>query len=90
MNKRGLTAFVRTHTGLKASDSEQAVNAVFEGIASSLKAGEEASFIGSSSFTVVQREARDGRSPRTGEPLKIAASKSIKFKAGKTLKESLG
>lgn len=89
MNKGDLIQFVKEGTGLAKTESEKAVNAVFDGITSALQKKEGASFVGFGSFTVVQREAREGRNPRTGEKLQIAASKQVKFRTGKALKESL-
>lgn len=89
MNKGDLVQFVKSHAGLGTTDSEKAVNAVFQGIASALKKKEEASFVGFGSFVVVKRNAREGRNPRTGEKLKIAASNQVKFRPGKALKESV-
>ena len=45
--------------------------------------------VGFGTFEVAERPAREGRNPRTGETMKIAASKAPKFKAGKALKDSL-
>ena len=55
----------------------------------SLKNGEKIQLVGFGTFEVAERPAREGRNPRTGETMKIAASKSPKFKAGKALKDSL-
>jgi DNA-binding protein HU-beta len=90
MNKSDLIDFVKDQAGFSKTDSEKAVNAVFEGIASALKQKEEATFVGFGSFVIVQREAREGRNPRTGEKLHIPASNQVKFRPGKTLKESVG
>ena len=53
------------------------------------KNGEKIQLVGFGTFEVAERPAREGRNPRTGETMKIAASKSPKFKAGKALKDSL-
>lgn len=89
MNKSDLISFVAQQTKLTKSDSEKAVNAVFEGISSSLKKGQEAAFVGFGTFGILDRKARTGRNPRTGAALKIAASKQPKFKPGKALKEAV-
>ena len=58
-------------------------------VAEELKKGEKVQLVGFGTFEVAEREAREGRNPRTGETMTIAASKSPKFKAGKALKDSL-
>ena len=60
-----------------------------ETVAEELKNGEKIQLVGFGTFEVAERPAREGRNPRTGETMKIAASKSPKFKAGKALKDSL-
>ena len=89
MNKNDLVASVANGTGLSKSDSSKAVDAVFESITSALKRGDEVRLVGFGTFSVSQRAASEGRNPRTGEKIKIPASKQAKFKAGKGLKETL-
>ena len=89
MNKTELIAYVAEQSGLTKTDSEKAVNAVFTGITSTLKSGQDATFIGFGTFGVTSRAARTGRNPRTGATLQIAASKQPKFKAGKNLKDAI-
>ena len=89
MNKSELIAHVASQTGLTKTDSEKAVSAIFDGITKSLSKGQDASFVGFGTFGVTKREARTGRNPRTGEALKIPASKQPKFKAGKALKDAV-
>ena len=72
---------------LSKRDAGEAVDAVFETIAAALAAGGEASVVGFGSFKVGERAAREGRNPRTGEAIPIAASKAPKFTAGKALKD---
>jgi DNA-binding protein HU-beta len=73
--------------GITKKDAGAAVDAVFDGIAAALAAGGEASIVGFGSFKVGERAAREGRNPRTGESIPIAASKAPKFSAGKALKD---
>jgi DNA-binding protein HU-beta len=54
-----------------------------------LKDGVDVRLTGFGSFGVADRAAREGRNPRTGEPVKIAASRQAKFKAGKGLKDAV-
>ena len=89
MNKADLISHVATQAGLTKASSEKAVTAVFEGISRSLQKGQDAAFVGFGTFAVTNRAARTGRNPRTGEALKIAASKQPKFKPGKALKEAV-
>lgn len=86
MNKSDLIDFVAQSAGLTKSDSEKAVNAVFEGVSNTLAQGGEARFVGFGTFSVSKRAARTGRNPRTGETINIAASSVARFRAGKELK----
>ena len=67
----------------------RAVDAVFDGIAGSLKGGDSVTLVGFGTFSVSDRAARSGRNPRTGETIQIKASKMPKFKAGKALKDAV-
>ena len=75
--------------GLNRRQAAEAFEAVFGAIVASLKAGESAKVPGFGSFTVSERAARKGRNPATGESISIRASKSVRFKAGKELKEAV-
>src|ERR1700691_3970364 len=72
--------------GLRAVDANQAVDTVTETIAGELRKGERFSIPGFGTFAVSNRAARMGRNPRTGEEIKIKASKGVRFKAGAKLK----
>ena len=89
MNKTQLVEVVALKSGLKKKEAEAAVNAMTEAIAEALKAGDKVQLIGFDTFEVKERAARDGRNPKTGETIKIAASKHPSFAAGKALKDSL-
>ena len=89
MNKAELVAAVAEIAGLTKADTEKAVDATFEAISNTLKSGDEVRLIGFGSFSVTQRAATEGRNPRTGEKIKIAAAKNPKFSAGKGLKDAL-
>lgn len=67
----------------------RAVDAVFDGIAGSLKGGDSVTLVGFGTFSVSDRAARSGRNPRTGETIQIKASRMPKFKAGKALKDAV-
>ena len=87
MNKNDLVAFVADTTELSRADAGKAVDAVFEGITDALKKGDEVRLVGFGTFAVTERAASEGRNPRTGEKIQIAASRQPKFKAGKGLKD---
>ena len=89
MNKNDLIAAVAETTGLQKGDATKAVEAVFDSITASLKQGTEVRLVGFGTFVVSQRAATEGRNPRTGETIKISASKQPKFKAGKGLKDAV-
>lgn len=89
MNKTQLIDAVAAAAGIKKTEAEKAVNAVTASIANALKAGEKVQIIGFGTFEVKSRGARQGRNPRTGEKLTIAASKHPTFTAGKALKDSV-
>jgi DNA-binding protein HU-beta len=89
VNKNELIAAVADEAGLSKADSEKAVNAVFDAIADSLKKGDEVRLMGFGSFAVSERAASEGRNPRTGEKIRIPASKQVKFKVGKGLKDAV-
>lgn len=89
MNKAELIDYVADKTGLTKADAQNAVDAVFDGITATLKKGNDARFVGFGTFSVSKRAATTGRNPRTGEAIKIPASKNAKFKAGKELKEAV-
>jgi len=89
VNKNDLVAHVSAQAGLSKADSTKAVDAVFDGITDSLKKGDEVRLVGFGTFAVTARAASQGRNPRTGQPIKIKASKQPKFKAGKGLKDAV-
>jgi len=88
MSKQALVEAVKK-TGLNTSAADKAVNAITIAIAKELKKSQKFSIPGFGSFHVSKRAARMGRNPRTGEPIKIKASKGVRFKAGMKLKGSL-
>jgi DNA-binding protein HU-beta len=86
VNKSGLIDAISNTTTLTKRDSEDAVNALLYSVVSELRAGRRVSVVGFGSFNPTQRGARVGRNPQTGAPVKIAASKSVRFSASSTLK----
>ena len=89
MKKDELVAFVAEKADITKKTANDAVNAVFEGITSSLEKGDPMSITGFGSFKVVERAAREGRNPSTGEKIQIKASKGVKFSVGAALKKSV-
>lgn len=87
MNKTQLISEISTKVGGTKKDAGIYLDAVVETITETLAKGEKISLVGFGSFEVVDREARTGRNPKTGETIEIPASKSPKFKAGSKLKE---
>ena len=89
MNKNEFIDRVSDLSGLNKSEASRAVDAVFDTITETLKKGDEVRLVGFGTFSTAKRKARDGRNPRTGETIKIAASVQPKFSAGKGLKDAL-
>jgi DNA-binding protein HU-beta len=89
MNKSQLVDAVAKNAGLTIKDSEKAVDAFVAAVKEGLKSDGSVQLIGFGSFSVGERSARQGINPRTGEKIEIAASKTVKFKAGAKLKEVL-
>jgi len=89
VNKQDLVAKVASAADISKSKASDAVDAVIDSIKSSLKKGDDVRLVGFGTFSVAKRAATTGRNPRTGEPIKIPASKQPKFKAGKDLKEAV-
>jgi DNA-binding protein HU-beta len=89
MTKNDLIVQVSETSNLTRIQATAAVEATFDLITKALKAGDEVKIIGFGTFTVANRAAREGRNPRTGEPVQIAASKAPKFSAGKGLKDAV-
>ncbi|MEI3175825.1 MULTISPECIES: HU family DNA-binding protein [unclassified Candidatus Paralachnospira] len=87
MNKTELIAAVAEKAELSKKDAEKAVKALTDTVAEALKAGDKVQLVGFGTFEVSERAAREGRNPRSGETMTIAASKMPKFKAGKALKD---
>lgn len=88
MNKTDLVNAVAAK-GFTKKDADAAVAAVFEAIEGALVKGDKVQLIGFGTFEVRERAAKEGRNPRTGETIKIAATKVPAFKAGKALKDAV-
>jgi integration host factor subunit beta len=88
MTKSGLIEEVAKRTPhISKKDTEVVVNTIFDAMIESLRGGDRIEIRGFGSFQVKIREARDGRNPKTGEPVHISAKRTPFFKVGKELKE---
>ena len=89
MNRVELIAAMADKAGLAKKDAEKALKAFTDVVAEELKKGEKIQLVGFGTFEVSERAAREGRNPRSGETMTIAACKAPKFKAGKALKDAI-
>ena len=89
MNKADFVGAVAGAAELSKADAGRAIDAVIEVVKKALKKGDSVSLVGFGTFQVRKRAARQGRNPRTGETIKIKASKIPSFKAGKALKDAV-
>ncbi len=86
-NRNMLVAAVAAKTGLPRLRAVEVVDSVFESIGAALKTGNEVRVVGFGTFVVSERKAGKGRDPRTGAEIDVPDSKSVRFRAGKTLRE---
>ncbi len=89
MNKTDLIDAVASDAEVTKAEAARAVDAVIDAITKALKKGEAVTLVGFGTFQVRKRAARTGRNPKTGETIKIKASKNPAFKAGKALKDAV-
>ena len=89
MSKQEFVDKVASEAGLSKKDATAAVDAVLKTIEDELKGGGEVTFTGFGKFHVAERGAREGRNPRTGESMQIAASRVPRFTAGSGLKKAV-
>jgi len=90
MTKADVVKSLKAQAGLSTlAQAEAAYEKLFAIIATSLKKGDSLSIAGFGSFKLVERKARKGRNPRTGEEITIPATKAVKFTPAKALKESV-
>ena len=89
MNKTNLVDVVAAETGLTKKSVDEVVTATLNAITSALKEGDKVQLIGFGTFEVKESGEREGRNPKTGETIKIAASKKPSFSASKVLKDEV-
>ena len=87
MNKTELVAAVAEKAEISKKDADSAVNAVIESIIEAVASKDKVQIVGFGTFEARERKEKIGKNPRTGEEIKIAASKVPAFKAGKALKD---
>ena len=89
MTKTDLVNFIAEETGLTKADSTRALDAMMKGIVKGLKESEKVALTGFCTFATQRKEARQGRNPRTGEVVNIAARTAVSIKAGAKLKDAV-
>ena len=89
MNKSEFVEAVAENADIPKSTAQKAVDAMVDVIGGTLKQGDQVTLVGFGTFLARKREARQGRNPRTGETINIAASRVPSFKAGKALKDTV-
>ena len=89
MNKAAIVDAVHEKLGGTKADAERAVDTVIDSIVNTLKKGDEVSIAGLGIFSAKMRAARTARNPRTGESVKVAATRVPKFRAAKALKDAV-
>jgi len=89
MTKAELIAKVAEKSKLTKAAAGKALAALIEAVEATLEAGDKFTLTGFGTFEVLNRAARNGRNPRTGKAIKIPASKVVKFRVGKTLKDAV-
>lgn len=89
MNKTDLIDAVASEADVSKAEAARVVDALIDSITRALKKGDTVTLVGFGTFQVRERAARSGRNPKTGETIKIGASKNPAFKAGKALKDAV-
>ena len=89
MTKADLVGKIASEAGISKAQAEKAVDGFVSAVSDALATGDKITLVGFGTFTIGERAQREGRNPRTGEKIKIPASKVVKFKAGKTLSEKV-
>ncbi|RJQ45773.1 MAG: HU family DNA-binding protein [Nitrospiraceae bacterium] len=89
MTKGELIDVVAKGADISKTAAGKAIDSLIDGVARTLKKGGKVTLTGFGSFSVSRRKARKGRNPRTGEEIKIPATKTPKFSAGKALKQAI-
>ena len=89
MNKSELVSVIAKEADVTKEVAANTLDATITAVTKALKGGDSVTLVGFGTFQVKERSAREGRNPKTGETIKIAASKVPSFKAGKGLKDAV-
>ena len=89
MNRTELISAMSEKSELTKVDTEKALKAFIDTVTEELKNGGKVQLVGFGTFEIAERAERQGRNPKTGEAITIPASKSPKFKAGRSLKDTI-
>lgn len=89
MTKAELIDAIADGAGISKAAAAKAIDSLISGVTKTLKKGNKVTLVGFGTFSVSKRKARKGRNPRTGEEIKIPASKIPKFSAGKAFKQAI-
>jgi DNA-binding protein HU-beta len=89
VTKADLVTRIAAETGLKKVDAEKALEAMTSAIQGALQDGKKVTLVGFGTFSIADRKARMGRDPQTKKPIRIPASKAVRFKPGKAMKDAV-
>ncbi len=89
MNKSELIEAIAQNADISKAAAGKALDGMIEAVTTALKSGDTVTLVGFGTFYVGERAERNGRNPKTGEPLVIPAAKTPKFRAGKALKDAM-
>lgn len=89
MNKTELITSIQQKSGLTKKDTEKFLNAFEQAVTEELAEGGKVQLVGFMTLEVVERKEREGRNPRSGDTMVIPASKAVRFKVGKSLKDEV-
>ncbi len=89
MRKPDLTAYIADKADISTEKAQQAVASILDEITNALSRGDSVSLVGFGTLEVRKRSARQGKNPQTGAPIAIAASSSVGFKPGKSLRDAV-
>ena len=89
MNKGDLVEKIASEVGLTKRASNEAIDAITSIVSDALARGEKVTLVGFGTFQVMERKARRGRNPQTGQTIQIPAKKVPKFRPGRSLREAV-
>jgi DNA-binding protein HU-beta len=89
MNKSELVDAIASKASITKKDADSVLNAVIDAIMDAVSTGDKVTLVGFGTFEARQRQAREGRNPSTGQPIKIPATTVPAFSAGKSFKEKV-